>query len=224
MSTKLYEAYRFPRGRLDEFLLLFNHLCLKAIRKHVTGTRLSETVLSEFSKALFGKNPKAAEKYSLSDLNLIWILAEAMRISKLGENDIFNLDSSCNLWLRGRWCYMVPYVANCMRGMGKSLPKWCEFYGYWDNTDPQEGVPKQEWDARERIWKEIALEDWDRIRLSHIVLEMRMPNLNGLDTLLKSINPEDEWRGKILMAASSVYWKTQAKIDTERAKRAAKRV
>lgn len=131
-----------------------------------------------------------------------------------------HLDCSFNLWLRGRYAYVQPFVTNSLNSLKLSskLPKWCEFYGYWDNTDPQEGVSGAFWEARKRIWTELALDDWDRIRLTHVVLEMKMPYLNGFETLLKSIHPVEEWRTKIYTAATCLFFKMEEDQDAERAK------
>ena len=47
---------------------------------------------------------------------------------------------------------MIPYTEQ--RSLLNILESqdWAEPYGYWDNTDPEKGVSKKEWDRRERDW------------------------------------------------------------------------
>ena len=220
MSVKMYDAYRFPRGKLDEFILKFNKVCLDEVRDLVAEISLSEKTIGETRKQLFGQNRKVSASYKDGEIELIWVMAQAMMMSKTGQNFPFHLDCSFNLWLRGRYAYVQPFVVNRLHNLlQKRLPKWCEFYGYWDNTDQPEGVSRASWEARKSIWAELALDDWDRTRLTHIVLEMKMPHLNGFKTLLKSINPDEEWCDKIYMAATSLFYQMEEKREAERLNR-----
>lgn len=207
MSTKLYEAYRFPRSRLDEAILWFNEACQKYVMERIQALSGSQWDIAKMRRETFGKNRKASARYSDEDLKLIYVLAEWMRVSKHGLNDLFNMDCACNLWLRGRWAHLVPYT---LSGGKIEYPAWMEFYGYWNNSDPQEGVSAAAWKERGRVWNEMALDDWDRTRLSHIVYEAKMPSLNGLMGLLKVLakrnRKDDEWYSNIYMAASSRFW------------------
>lgn len=217
MSTKMYEAYRFPRGKLDEFILRFNKVCLNAVKDYVMAVDLNQVGLAATRRQLFGKNRKVAETYTDAEMSLIWTLARAILMSKTGQNNPFHLDCSFNLWLRGRYAYVQPFVTNCL-SLPSGLPRWCKFYGYWDNADPQEGVSGASWEARKRIWTELALDDWHWTRLTHVVLEMKMPYLVGFETLLKDIHPDEEWRTKIYTAATCLFYKMEEELDAKRAK------
>ena len=213
MSTKIYEGYRFPRNRLDEFIPIFNQICHRSVKQLLKKSWFSDKEIEEAREQIFGKNIKGSNQYSDDDVRLVLQLAYWMRESKHGRNDPFNMDCALNLWLDGKWVYIIPYVVNGM-DMQKLMPKWCKYYGYWDNTDQQVGVSDKEWQKRKILWNRIAVDDWDKTRLSHIVFEMKMPHLNGLKSLLRSINRNEDWYIRIYGAASALYW--QLKKDASK--------
>ena len=207
MSTKIYEAYRFPRGKLEEFIQVFNVICIEKVAEEAGAVVLQDKAKRDIRKRLFGKqwrSKKINYEYSGEDIELIWVIATAMQMSKLGRNDPFHLDCSFNVWVRGSYCYVIPYVANHIK-LAKELPMWCQEYAYWDNSDQPEGTTQRQWDQREKVWSELALEDWDKNRLTHVALELKAPYHVGLQTLLKSINNKDDWRDRIYMAANSLF-------------------
>jgi hypothetical protein len=210
MSTKIYDGYRFPRNRLDEFIPLFNRICLKSVNGLLKKYRINDKTIRETRKKLCVKNRIIRKVLDDNDICLIFQLVEWMKMSKKGMKDIFHLDCSFNLWLDGKWAYMIPYVA-CGMKMEKLLPGWCEYYGYWNNTDRPDDVSLRDWNARGRTWNKVALDDWDRTRLTHIVFEMKMPNLIGLNNVLRSIRNDEDWISRIYMAASMLYWNFEEK-------------
>jgi hypothetical protein len=203
MSTKIYEAYRFPRGKLDEFILKFNRICFGEVKKRILRTGLSHGELAKTRLELFGKNKKASAECPDSHIVIAWVLAEATVMAEQRRNSAFNLDCAFNLWLRGRYAYVIPYAMNGIK-FDKRLPKWCEFYGWWNNSDREDGVTEEAWEARGRVWKDLALDDWDRTRMSHTVLEMKMPNHNGLQPLLKMLVKDEEQRASVYSMMSSL--------------------
>lgn len=218
MSTKIYEAYRFPRAKLDEFILLINRICQREVKKRVLGAILHSGEVDKIRRSVFGRKKKRSALYSDKTITTGWAFARAMDMSKKGVNSFFHLDCAVNIWLRGRFVYVTPYVMTGLR-LEKSLPKWCEFYGWWDNSDPQDGVTGAAWAARGKVWKDLALDDWDRTRLEHVVLEMKMPTLNGFTALLKMMSKDEKWRDDIYSLASCLYWKQEEAEALEKAKR-----
>jgi len=195
MSTKLYEAYRIPRSKFDEFILTFNRICFDAIREFVLSIDVQPNVISIIRKDL------SANDYSDKDISLIWTLIMAKEMSERGYNDVLNLDCSFNVWFQGRWAYIQPFVLNTL-DLKARYPKrkWFENadYGYWNNTDKPDRVSDNEWEERENVWNDIAFEDWHRTRLTHVVLEMKSSRI-GLHHLLKTINADEAWQYKILL-------------------------
>lgn len=211
MSTKIYEAYRFSRCYLDQFIPLFNRICIRMVLKDIKAhvPKLNKAAIGKARRDVFGKNSKAAGKISSDeDIALCWILAQAMMESKTGINGLFNYDSSFNLWIDGDWCYVIPYVPRCVC-LEKRLPEWCNEFVYWNNTDPKDDVSEQEWAFRKRTWDRIAVNDWDKTRLTHIVIELKMPYLNGLQRLINAITKDEDRRDLIYSVASSLFWKEE---------------
>jgi len=208
MSLKAYEAYRFPRNKLDEFLPLFDETCAKAVSKDILAIgHLNPKGLKKTRRSLFGLKRNVNKEFSDQDIGIIWVLAQWMLASKRPEHDPLNFDCACNLWMKGKWCYMMPYTSRMVK-FDKGMPDWIKFYGYWDNTDAEEGVSPREWKRRGVIWNEIT-DNWDKNRLTHITFEMKMPHLVGLLTLLKAMNQDKDWVSRIYSSASLLYWKEE---------------
>ena len=193
MSTKMYEAYRIPRSKFDEFILTFNRLCFDAVKEVV----LSYNVNRDVAKI---RERLSLKDYSDDDVSLIWTLVQAISMSKQGLNDPLNIDCSFNVWFQDRWAYIQPFVVNAL-DLKARYPKWKWFeradYSYWDNSEEPDHVSKKEWAERAKVWNGIAFEDWHRTRLNHVVLEMQLPYLLGLSKLLKMINADDAWQDRI---------------------------
>ena len=223
MSTKIYEAYRFPRGKLEDFIRLFNIICLEQVAEEAGATVLLEKVRRATRKSLFGKrwiSKKINYNYADEDIDLIWTLATAMQMSKQGRNDGFNFDCSFNVWVKGGFCYVIPYVANHIH-LNKELPKWCRDYSFWDNSDPDEEVSAKEWYQRRIIWEEFT-DDWDKSRMTHVTLELKTPYQTGLQTLLKTMNDDEKWRDRIYVASCSLFTQMEQEREAKMDKRTLK--
>lgn len=215
MSTKIYNAYRFPRKHLDEFILLFNKLCHQEVKKFLQKFTPEPEFLQKEREKTFAKYPESAQYWSDKDFAAARVFGMAMVASKSPYKEVFDLDCSFNLWMHKGYCYVIPYVPNTFRINWKRLPKWCKFYGYWDNTDEEEGVSIKEWKQRGKMWEEIALNDWDKTRLTHIVLDLKMPTLNGFQSLLKFLGgnkkfpgrKNETWTSVMYGMSSRFYWK-----------------
>lgn len=220
MSDKIYEAYRFPRSRLDEFLVVFRKHCFKKLKALIVDFKMKKKFLREIRKEVVGKNRKVYRMILDIDLQFMHFLARGMIASKRSEHDFFDLDCSCNLWMDDEWCYMIPYVGRLKLAKGK--PRWWETYGYWNNVDMPRGMSEERWKARGEIWNRIALDDWDKTRLSYIALQLKMPELNGMKAFLEyAITGKDKEKRieMIYVGASSLYWEMDEKEREEKYKR-----
>lgn len=231
MSTKIYEAYRFPKARMNEFILLFNEIAFKAVRATLKLYQLKPEAIAEYRKELFGNNEEASKRTSDAEVSMVWTLGHAMMASKSLEKDMFDLDCSFNMWVDGNYCYVIPYAGPIIQWR-KSLPKWCKDYCYYNNSDEPKGVTEREWINRGKTWNRIALDNWDATRLTHVALELKMPSCNGLRALLGSIPRRrqtrkdglqkllnSDWVSRMHMMASCVYWKLDKKDRNERFER-----
>ena len=224
MSTKIYEAYRFPKNKLEEFISLFNTICFEQVAEEVSSVILQDLCKNAVRKQLFGpkwRSKKINRDYDDAEIEVIWSLAEAMMMSKTGRNSRLHLDCSFNLWMKGKYAYVVPYVADCIK-LEKHLPKWCEDYCYFNHSDQPEGISNKQWKQREMIWEELALEDWNRTRLTHVTLEMKLPHLPGFMRLLKMLRDDDKWCDKIYVAVHSLFCKMEEEREAKMDKRTLK--
>jgi hypothetical protein len=154
------------------------------------------------------------------DLQIMYFLARGMIASKRLESDYFDLDCSCNLWVDGEWCYMIPYVSRLK--LNERKPLWWENYAYWNNADLPRGMSDEAWKKRGATWNRIALGDWDKTRLSYIALELKMPSLNGMRAFLEyAVNGKNKQKRieMISMGASVLYWEMDEKEREEKYKR-----
>jgi hypothetical protein len=91
-------------------------------------------------------------------------------LTRIHGETLINLDCWFNLWLDGRFAYVIPCYPQC-RAEKIRPPKWCEDFCYFDNVDMPKGVSQREWQKRKTKWEQLCLEDHNRSRLSHIVIE-----------------------------------------------------
>lgn len=220
MSTKIYDAYRIPICRrlfnVTEFTRLFNKICLKSVIGFLKKYPINEKTIKETRKQLFGRQRKLSNSYTDGDIVLIYQLSEWMYASKKGYNDIYHMDCSFNMWMDGEWAYVIPYVANGIN-MRKLLPKWCEYYGYWNNSDPEEGISEEEWEERGAIWAKVATDDWNSTRFTHTTFEMKLPYMNGVANLLNALkgDREGEWEWRIRGSAEALFHQKEEKAEKD---------
>ena len=199
MSTKIYYAYRFHRSKLEHFLEFARNLVFT--RATVRMEQLMDTVGDELARTV----PAGIADDERID-NEKWLDEGGERFNRLSkafELPIvasrkgvrgFNLDSWMNLWPNGDYWYVIPEWPD---GSGidreKDLPDYVEEYGYWDNVDQPEGVTDAEWDLRANKWKEICIDDHDRSRLSHTIIEAKCYTLVGLHEIERRIKESGPW-------------------------------
>lgn len=168
MSTKIHEAVRVPIDRLNEYISLCNietlddfhtranrhlaYLSTENWRKSVREVRGSKYVLKVTGRQI--------------RLHAVQYLTEAYTKASLNmERDFFCVDSGLNIWLNGYYAYIIPF--------GGAKLVQCDFeqdYHYQNQTDKPDDIPDEEWDARERKWEEVCLNDWNATRLYHAIV------------------------------------------------------
>lgn len=162
MSTKIYEAYRFPLANLHRFLLYTRHQVysqyLDWIRKQLKSIGESiNNVSDDMSKA----------KLKME----VWNELER-RILRDSRNrsGYYNINSLWLMWfdLENEYVYVIPYMR--FKHNAQEL-EFVEDFSFWDNTDPPQGVDEDEWWARGAAWEEVALNNWNSLALRHVILD-----------------------------------------------------
>ena len=154
MSTKIYEAYRLPKNKLNEFLLSVREDVLSnaaAGIKTWTNNLQSDYVAEKFQEA------KEQNSYLEPEDNFryrFFLCVEPMleNSSKSPYRSYFNIDSSFNIWINGRYAYIIPYTS-----FKFDTPDYLEDYSYWNNVDMPEGISSRQWATRGKKWEEVCL-------------------------------------------------------------------
>jgi len=182
MSTKIYEAWRFPKTRLNEFLTIARETMFKNAwkRMRVLMSAVKQEVVDQKMKDLsrrmgdgFSKLPKHRVERLKKRQRWELILEQIKEASKSSERSpLFCFDCSLNLWIHGRYVYAIPHGEGFLRE-GLRFPKWTEEYAYWNNVDHPKGISRRQWEERGRMWDKVCLDDWNDFRLQHDVVSFR---------------------------------------------------
>jgi len=165
MSIKIYEAYRVPVSRLNEFM----GYCRATVYQHLESRMFMYLTF-------YGDIPAAQEKAENSPY---WKDADAekrkwMVLYQAVQNIIKQIDSdpqvkndidieaSLNIWLDDKYAYDIPYGIR-----GRSYPNWAEDYSYQNQVDRPEHISAQTYGARCRKWEKLCLNDWNATRMNH---------------------------------------------------------
>ena len=182
MSIKIYEAYRIPRKNLNEFLPLMRKATIEAVRER------AEIILLNAQMPFFNKKVAKLERDTrkkhgeLPDFFVeagdyyikreIWNYFEerTKKASMSPLRSYFDLDSSANVWIDGRYTYIIPYGLTTMPDVD-----YLEDYRYFNNTDRPEDMTAAQWGARYRKWNKLALDDHNATRLVYDIISMSTP-------------------------------------------------
>jgi len=151
VSTKIYHARRIPAGKLNDFLDWSRTQILDRITKRVREL-MERSDLSDWKPGKGCTNAYLSEQYERFNR----VMNEAKQASVSTERDpFFNLDCGFNLWIDGRYIYLVPIMEDWMQ-RGLRFPEWATDYSYWNNSDQPSNVSGKEWKARAETWDRIC--------------------------------------------------------------------
>lgn len=164
MSTKIYEAYRFKKGRLNEFMGLIDSELIPQIKDY--AYEIYKGIKDEaIEKRREERNydDDFSDEFIREELfdNLIRDACDSV------ERDLFDLTASFNFWIRGEYVYTIPYFESWLGEI--DYPDWVEDYAYWNNSDRPEYISNEEWNKRRELWEEIN-SNWDKGRLVHLIM------------------------------------------------------
>lgn len=148
MSTKIYDGVRFPLSRLGEFVAFVQEKGLKKVLKTARKFMDAVDMESDAVREFYVKYPEASE----------WMARVHVAMHLIGKGaDVstrnpFDLESAYRVWITPGKKFVLA-TPHGERSNHVKLPSWVERYGYWDNTDPEEGVSDREWRQREKDWE-----------------------------------------------------------------------
>lgn len=157
MSTKIYNAWRVPPSRLNDFI---DHVRRKAIAELVKKIRMRMAIeIDADLHGLHGPDWKPMTRFDA------WRVFEKQLNAGLHDDLIMWL----NIWQHGRYFY----IQGC--GVREFVPKWAEDYAYYNNTDQPEGITRRAWQQRGEVWNKICTGEGtaghNARRLAHIILD-----------------------------------------------------
>jgi hypothetical protein len=179
MSIKIYEAYKLPVSKLNEFL----GIC-------------TETAVREFSNfrfyALYRRCKKGNEEYIKQLLKQNYpedAMASLMFEEALRDSSLFHdYGVSLNIWIDGTFAYAIPYgIHNLVP------PEWAEDFHYQNSTDRPDGISAQTYSARRRKWDKLCLKDWDATRLQYEILVFSRYHGGTVNILTQLCKDKQPW-------------------------------
>lgn len=154
MSTKIYDGYRLPLDQLPTFVPTANEALIEAAGQDYLNLYVS--VLLNILKN--NDTVQYHNQMNLDRYDSIWMKTrQAVDIVLNGGFSVYKgWYAVC--FYGTEWCYLI-----CFFGSKNTQKAWeqlvedtgLEFYGYWNNTDPQKGISKREWKSRGKVWEKV---------------------------------------------------------------------
>jgi hypothetical protein len=164
VSTKIYTAWRFPVRRLNEFLATAREQWFRIAAAKVK--QLAKVI--DKDRLVLVKSPHMPERAKRLKLALQEMQVASQ--SKYRITQVECIDMTLNVWLHNGIAYIIPIgELNFIDTM--KFPPWAQDFSYWNNTDRPDNVTPQGWAWRARVWEKVCLQDHDRTRLNHVVVE-----------------------------------------------------
>lgn len=181
MSIKIYEAYRFPVDKLNDFLLYCRKQAIHSL-KYVIYERLFSYAIStkELEKIQTSTNPEKLATYSI------------MRAARNDRCELMTwvVEDSCksvNVWILNGYAYTILYGIRIY----DDLPDFAEDYHYQNQANIPEGITEKEYDERLETWKILCLNDWDATRLNYLIFDLSKKSFHyGTQSLLDLVGKE----------------------------------
>ena len=166
MSTKVYEAYRFPKDKLNDFVEFIDETILPELLDY--GFYIFSSIKNKTINEILEK--KDMQDLEVSDLSKREIAFEHLIQKGIRSNfrNMYDLIVSYNFWIKGDYVYTIPYnMQNVCPNI--EYPDYVEEYSYWNNTDRPKDISEEEWEKRGRLWDYIN-SSWDKNRLEHKIM------------------------------------------------------
>jgi hypothetical protein len=156
MSTKIYDGFIFvPKDistinkKIQEFRHKVDKYVSTVYRQHAAD--ISSYFLDKVCCGLEKNEKKESPFY-----HAISFLEEESRLIKTSmERNMFDLGCSTTVHLHKKRFYGILFCGNRNINHMWFSQDWVMEYGYWNNTDPLEGVSDKVWEQRGKDWDEM---------------------------------------------------------------------
>jgi len=164
VSTKIFNGYRLRTGNFAEAHKIFSQFKVQA--KALLQDRYNNVIARQCTRLIDARALGRPSKYrvGVSPLMTAWDIA-AQEYRKIysntpgTRNPYYDFDVNFTIFPVEDQILITLY---CEEGMNKEVVEaWkategIEYFGYWNNVDPDEDCSDEEWEERKRLW-EIAL-------------------------------------------------------------------
>ena len=169
MSTKIYNGFLFvPKdiSTINRNIGDFRHKLDKYIAKEYK--KLMANIASYFFDEVCCGMEKNEKNESPISHTMNYFYEQARQIKISPERNMFDYGCSATIHLHKKRFYGILYVGDNRISRMFFAQKWIREYGYWDNTDPLEGINYGQWQQRGKDWDDM-LKDFNSV-----------PSMNGL--------------------------------------------
>jgi hypothetical protein len=198
MSTKIFNGYRLRCSnftRLQAFLDEFRAKALEYFEYSYYTKLAEECALIVDSKTLGLKLEEQSRRESLYWASYDAVSKRYKKTKTSMERDP-EYDFECNLSIHvagGKYVYILLYAE--MRGYETILNNMTgiEYYGYWDNTDPDSTVSERAFNARGKTWDRVLGESGTPMHrgMSFTIVGTELPMVSGKKIIDHMIPFED---------------------------------
>lgn len=165
MSTKIYEAYRIPLDRLNEFISYVRPQMMHRVGEYMYELMIGikNEVVDEIYRDKYPDGAAEGREENAKLYIRLEKVEEMMKedlIKRPYERSIFDPVCGLNIWILDQNAYIIP-VFTSLRGLSDKIdyPDFAFDYSYWNNTDQPENVTDEDWEKRRDTWEELCLGD-----------------------------------------------------------------
>jgi hypothetical protein len=166
VSTKLYTGYRLPKMSLEQL----QQFCLQiakntqdlAVNLYTTEIAERATRFIDYAATHNGRVlPSKQGDLKRGSYSRAWleITDERCESERSGTRSSVDYGLEVCLIPGQEFVYAVLYGEDRMRAPWIAA-QGVEFYPYWDNTDPLEGMTYEQWQDRRQEWGQVLGKDW----------------------------------------------------------------
>jgi hypothetical protein len=209
MSIKIYNGLRIPVSDIGKFIKIFDKRCLKYIEEMTLKLMASvkwEALVESAEIAKGMRDGQSAEEILKDEIVVKYLrfLEVAILYTKAMKKQwrFSNPDCWFNAFPYGKYFYIIPGYPTGLRD--PKYPKYVEEFGYWDNTDPPDGITYKQFKKRGELWKKSgALSIPYENRLTHGLIQYDY--IGALSLIERMIIKEKKFKnGKDIYPASYI--------------------
>lgn len=210
MSTKIWEAYRLPKDKLNEitdilhdtlfnYYIFFIKTVIDNMKPEYIAEKLKEDDKKNYAVFLYKNYDEKLIPNKMDRVKYEIYIEEAIKAAAKSERTlIYDIECGFNCWFDDKYAYIIPIYSLGMFGWDRIklvFPTYVEDYHYQNSTDKPENITQEEWETREAKWKELCLGEGkashNARRFYHEIINLCPPdNINSRVELELSIFPE----------------------------------